>query len=65
MPLKCTLSVVCLLLLLSSCQEKPLQFAISFPAQLSDTTFNGRLLLMLSDNNEAEPRFQITDGPET
>lgn len=26
---------------------------------------DGRLLLLLSDNNKAEPRFQVSDGPNT
>ncbi len=38
-------------------------FAVSFPAERSDAPLDGRLLLMLSNDSAAEPRFQISDGP--
>jgi hypothetical protein len=41
------------------------KFSISFTKELSDQTQDGRLLLLLSKNNKAEPRFQINDGLET
>jgi hypothetical protein len=41
------------------------RFAISFPAERSTAPLDGRLLLLLSTNGEAEPRFQISDGPAT
>jgi hypothetical protein len=44
--------------------EQPPYFSISFPASFG-ASFDGRLLLMLSNNPKSEPRFQITDGPET
>jgi len=49
-----------------SCQNPSSQksgpvFQVSFSSALSDTAFDGRLLLMLSTNDEAEPRFQISD----
>ena len=37
-------------------------FSVTFPASLKDSTYDGRLLLMLSKNDEAEPRFQISEG---
>lgn len=40
-------------------------FSINLPADLGDTTFDGRLLLLLSTNDENEPRFQISDGLST
>ena len=43
-------------------------FRVSIAPALSDTIRNGldgRLLLLLSDNNKAEPRFQINDGATT
>ncbi len=57
-------------LLLFSCSESKeetssLQFAISFTEALSQEAQDGRLLLMLSNNNKAEPRFQIVDGHNT
>ncbi|MFP4293539.1 MAG: alpha/beta hydrolase-fold protein [Cyclobacteriaceae bacterium] len=52
-------------LLLSSCGPDSLQFAVTIPETLSEETLDGRMLLLISDNNEAEPRFQISDGPNT
>lgn len=40
-------------------------FTISFPESVSEKPLDGRLLLMLSDNNEKEPRFQINSGLNT
>jgi len=37
-----------------------LQFAISFPASASKDALDGRMLLLISTNNEKEPRFQIS-----
>ncbi len=39
-------------------------FTVTFNAA-NDTLLDGRLLLLLSTNEEAEPRFQLSDGPET
>jgi hypothetical protein len=41
----------------------PLRFAVTFPAARSAQPLDGRLLLMLSTDSTAEPRFQISDGP--
>ncbi len=41
------------------------RFAISFPAERSATPLDGRLLLMISSDPSAEPRFQISDGSGT
>jgi hypothetical protein len=41
----------------------PLRFAVSFPRERSATPLDGRLLLMISTDSSAEPRFQISDGP--
>ena len=41
------------------------RFAISFPEGLSEEALDGRLLLMISNDDRAEPRFQISDGPGT
>jgi hypothetical protein len=69
------LSRVCtaaLLTPLSSCAAPageaapgPLRFEISFPASVNEAPLDGRLLLMLSTESEGEPRFQISDGPDT
>jgi hypothetical protein len=40
-------------------------FRIRIADSLHKDTLQGRLLLLLSNNNEAEPRFQIGDGPST
>ncbi|HAA14189.1 MAG TPA: hypothetical protein DCE41_21840 [Cytophagales bacterium] len=40
-------------------------FHVSFPDSLSSQTLDGRLLVMLSKDSTAEPRFQISDGPNT
>ncbi|MGI9552246.1 MAG: hypothetical protein ACR2MT_13690, partial [Aurantibacter sp.] len=38
---------------------------VSFSDSASTEAKDGRLLLMLSDNDEGEPRFQINDGLNT
>ncbi|MFD1316716.1 alpha/beta hydrolase-fold protein [Namhaeicola litoreus] len=38
---------------------------ISFDSSLGDDNLQGRLLLMFSNNDEKEPRFQINDGLQT
>ena len=40
-------------------------FLLQFPASLSEQALDGRLLLMVSTDSAAEPRFQIVDGPES
>ena len=42
-----------------------IQFAVSFPASASKETLDGRLLLLLSTNNEKEPRLQISEDLST
>src|SRR5919106_2487881 len=43
--------------------ETPLRFAITAPGAPAPIT--GRVLLMISSDDSAEPRFQISDGPKT
>lgn len=38
---------------------------ISYPDSLSSQPLDGRLLLLLSNNNKSEPRFQVSNGPNT
>ena len=45
--------------------NSPLSFEITLPTALSAEPLDGRLLLLLSNNEEKEPRFQIADGPNT
>jgi len=57
------------LFLLFNCQQSKessnLKFSISFTKELSDQAQDGRLLLLLSNNDKAEPRLQINDGLNT
>ncbi|MCP4727876.1 MAG: hypothetical protein GY863_22750 [bacterium] len=47
-------------------QECRLQIAVSFPAELSGETLDGRVFLLISDNEDREPRFQISySNPNT
>src|SRR4051812_40119761 len=49
----------------ATCPASRLRFEISFPAQQSATALNGRLYLMLSTDDKSEPRFEISDDPDT
>jgi hypothetical protein len=42
-----------------------LRFEISFPPEMSATALDGRVYLLISKDSSQEPRFQITEGPET
>jgi len=42
-----------------------LEFRFKIDPKIHTGTMDGRLILLLSDNAEAEPRFQISDGPGT
>ncbi len=49
-------------------QEKhngKLRFGISFQKEQSQMALDGRLLLMISADESQEPRFQISDGPDS
>ena len=48
-----------------SMENSNLSFKISFPKELHDQPIDGRLVLLISANDDAEPRFQIQDGPDT
>ena len=43
----------------------PLRFAVTFPRERSAAPIDGRLLLLISADTTEEPRFQISDGPNT
>ena len=45
--------------------KSTLRFSITFTKEMSDQKQDGRILLLLSTNEKAEPRFQINDGLET
>ena len=63
---KVSRSIVFLLLLaMAGCtsqNEKIAVFKISFTKEMSEQAQDGRLLLMLANNDKSEPRFQINDG---
>lgn len=42
-----------------------LKFSVSFSDKLSKESFDGRILLLISNNDKSEPRFQISEGPST
>ncbi len=44
-------------------QGKPPYFSVTYKGNIEK--LDGRLLIMLSKNDKAEPRFQIVDGPES
>jgi hypothetical protein len=46
-------------------QNPKLSFGISFSEKLSKKALDGRMLLMISTEGTGEPRFQISDGPDT
>jgi hypothetical protein len=57
-----------LLFCLIGCQpsnEKENSISVSYAESVNSEQLDGRLLLMLSNNDEKEPRFQINDGLNT
>ncbi len=59
------IAVLSCLALASAETKKPaqpagLRFEISFPKEMSETPVDGHIVLMISNNNEKEPRFQLT-----
>ena len=68
-PLKAFSLLAVLLLLQCTTSSDPsgnkITFTISFTQELSDQAQDGRLLLLLANNNKSEPRFQIGDGLTT
>jgi hypothetical protein len=49
----------------SSDSTSKVKFAIAFTREMSDQAQDGRLLLLLADNDKSEPRNQINDGLNT
>jgi len=45
--------------------ECRLRVGVQFPAERSKTPLDGRMLLLVSADGSAEPRYQISDGPNT
>ncbi|HWQ36823.1 MAG TPA: alpha/beta hydrolase-fold protein [Blastocatellia bacterium] len=42
-----------------------MKVTVSFPPQFSKTPLDGRMLLLISRDGSAEPRFQISEDPDT
>ncbi len=64
--MKNLLLAVCSILIFSACQKDAgIKFNITFPKSLLDQAQDGRLLLLLSNDASAEPRFQINDYKHT
>jgi hypothetical protein len=61
----------CFSLFLTTCQQDQperkgsLRFELSFTQDRSTEALDGRMLLMVSNEGTSEPRFQISDGPNT
>lgn len=69
MNMKAAAVVLAVCLLIPGCDvsnsgRKAQYFLVSFPKELTDVAQDGRLLLMLANNDTSEPRFQINDGPK-
>ncbi|MEM9392094.1 MAG: hypothetical protein AAGA02_16570, partial [Bacteroidota bacterium] len=45
--------------------DTSLTFNVGFSSALSDQAQDGRLILLISNNDESEPRFQLSDGLNT
>jgi hypothetical protein len=54
-----------LFLLFISCSAYGQTFRVSIDQSLNQPQLDGRLLLLLSKNDNAEPRFQVSDGRNT
>jgi hypothetical protein len=65
-PSLASLSIV-LLLIIGSCStpETSTTYTIRITDELIDAPIDGRVLLLISSNDNAEPRFQISDDPGT
>ncbi len=58
-------SLFLLLVSVLSVSAQELKFSISFSDHLSQSSIDGRILLLISNNDSAEPHFQIAEGPTT
>ena len=64
--MKPTILLLIMCLTLSTARsQSALTFEVSLPSTVGDTALDGRLILLISNNNEDEPRFQLSDGPDT
>lgn len=66
--MKNKLSFLVLLVLCLQCEKgrkSSIQFSVSFTPEMAKEAQDGRLLIMLANNDKAEPRMQINDGLKT
>ncbi len=56
---------LCSCFALAQKSRSPLRFEVSFPAAQSAQPLDGRVYLMISASDRAEPRFQISDRADT
>lgn len=65
--MKYLLFVLLLIPAFFSCQQQAssVQFVVSFDESISNKAYDGRLILLLSTDPTNEPRFQLSDGPDT
>lgn len=54
-----------LLVSVLSLNAQELKFSVSLGNQIDQSSVDGRILLLVSNNNSSEPRFQIAEGPAT
>lgn len=59
------LILACLIQCNSDRKSEKIHFRISFTKEMADQAQDGRLLLLLSNNDKSEPRNQINDGLST
>lgn len=59
----CSLALLLLTIGFSPIYTQKPYFSVTYALGANDTAVDGRLLLMLSTSADAEPRFQISDGP--
>ena len=59
-----TTLIICILLLASCTGQSgtPLEFAVSFDQAQAEEALDGRVLLIISDRADPEPRFQVSAG---
>ena len=59
-----TTLTICILLLASCTGQSgtPLEFAVSFDQAQAEEALDGRILLIISDRADPEPRFQVSAG---
>lgn len=61
----------CLIAMIGACRSTVredncrLRFGVFFPTERSAEPLDGRMLLLISSDDSAEPRFQVSDGPGT